>query len=388
MRVLVLGGDGYLGWPTAMYFARNGNEVMVVDNCAKRQWEQEVGGTPLWDVPTLQRRVRVWNSIEPRNPINVQICDIARNYNFLRDRVFGEFLPEVVVHYGEQPSAPYSMRGAREATYTQFNNEIGTLNVLHAVMKHTPNAHLIKLGTMGEYGTPPIDIEEGFLDIVHNGRTYGHAMYPKDPGSFYHLSKVHDSYNIKKTCDWWGIRATDLNQGIVYGIDTDETTFSDDLRTSFHYDEVFGTVLNRFCVQAVAKVNLTVYGRGGQKRGFLSIRDTLKCVELAALNPPKAGEFRVFNQFTEVFRVLELAQMVQIAAKKLGIQVSIQNFNNPRMEAEEHYYNPKNTSLSSLGLKPHFLTLEKLKVIIEKISKDQHLIDKNIIYPTVKWKIK
>ena len=385
MRILILGGDGYLGWPTAMHFSNKEHEVMVVDNGAKRQLEQEVGGTPLWEVPTLQKRVRTWKEITGKT-ILIKFGSIT-NYGFLRDKVFEQFFPEIVIHYGEQPSAPYSMLGAREAAYTQFNNVIGTLNVLHAMKKFTPDANLIKLGTMGEYGTPPIDIEEGYLDIWHNERLYPHSLYPKDPGSFYHLSKVHDSLNIKKACDWWGIHATDLNQGVVYGIDTEETMLHPDLRTSFHYDEIFGTVINRFCAQAVVGINLTVYGNGGQTRGFLDIRDTLQCVELAALNPAKAGEFRVFNQFTEVFKIYELAKMVQVACRKIGITVSIQYLENPRIEAGEHYYNPKNTSLISLGLKPHFLTVEKLISMIEKVKKDKNLIDKNIIYPTVKWRM-
>ena len=386
MRVLVLGGDGYLGWPTAMYFAAKRNDVMIVDNGAKRQWEQEVGGPPLWEIPTLQRRVRVWNALHKYKQIKMRFGDVTQ-YHFLCDKVFSVFKPDAVIHYAEQPSAPYSMGGVREATYTQFNNVIGTLNVIGAIQKYVPDAHLIKLGTMGEYGTPPIDIEEGYIDIEHKGRVYKNALYPKNPGSFYHLSKVHDSHNIKKACDWWGIRATDLNQGVVYGIDTDETVIDQDLRTSFHYDGVFGTVINRFCVQAVAGVPLTVYGKGLQTRGFLNIKDTLQCIELAVNNPAEPGEFRVFNQFTEVFSVNQLATMVSAAADRFGIYTPIDSIENPRIELEEHYYNAKNTSLLSLGLKPHLLTEDVLANMIEKIKKDKHLIDPEIIYPTIKWKM-
>jgi len=383
MRVLILGGDGYLGWPTAMHFAAHGNEVVVVDNGAKRQWEQEVGGTPLWDVPTLQRRVRTWNSMR-QTQIKMRFGDIT-NYHFLCDKVFGPFKPEVIVHYAEQPSAPYSMGGIREAAYTQFNNVIGTLNVIGAMQKYAPDAHLIKLGTMGEYGTPNIDIEEGWLELEHNGRR-DRVLYPKRAGSWYHQSKVHDSHNIEFACRVWGLRATDLNQGVVYGIDTEETASHPELRTSFHYDAVFGTVINRFCVQAVAGVPLTVYGKGGQTRGYLNIKDTLRCVELAAKNPAEPGEFRVFNQFTEQFSVLQLAEMVKAAAH-LFIQVSIAHVENPRVEAEDHYYNAKNTSLLSLGLKPHLLTKGVLAKMIEKIQRDKRLIDTEIIHPKVRWKM-
>lgn len=384
MRVLVLGGDGYLGWPTAMHFSNNGHDVMVVDNGSKRQLEQEVGGTPLWDVPTLRQRVRKWNEITGKR-IEMRFGDIT-NDRFLQEKVFAQFLPQVIIHYAEQPSAPYSMRGVREAKFTAINNIAGTLNVLFAMEKFTPDAHLIKLGTMGEYGTPNIDIEEGWINITHNGRS-DRMIYPKRPGSIYHASKVADSTFIEFLCRAWGIRSTDLNQGVVYGIFTDETILHPDLRTSFHYDEIFGTVINRFCVQAVAGVNLTIYGKGGQARGFLDIRDTLQCVELAAMNPAERGEFRVFNQFTEVFRVWELADMVQRAAGMLGISISRQHWENPRVEAGEHYYNAKNTSLMSLGLKPHLLTEEKLISMIKRIQRDKPLIDKNIIFPTVQWKM-
>src|SRR3989344_1507043 len=384
MRVLILGGDGYLGWPTAMHFAAHGNEVVVVDNGAKRQWEQEVGGTPLWDVPTLQRRVRTWNSMR-QTQIKMRFGDIT-NYHFLCDKVFGPFKPEVIVHYAEQPSAPYSMGGIREAAYTQFNNVIGTLNVIGAMQKYAPDAHLIKLGTMGEYGTPNIDIEEGWLELEHNGRR-DRVLYPKRAGSWYHQSKVHDSHNIEFACRVWGLRATDLNQGIVYGIDTDEMALHLDLRTSFHYDAVFGTVINRFCVQAAAGKLLSVYGRGGQTRGFLNIKDTLACVELAAKNPANQGEFRVFNQFTEVFSIADLTTMVVAAANLCGIDAEIKRIKNPRVEAETHYYNAKNTSLLSLGLQPHLLTQLVLMRMINKIKRDKNLIDVDIMNPKIQWKM-
>jgi len=385
MRILVLGGDGYLGWPTAMYFSQLGHDVLIVDNLAKRQWEAEVDGAPLEPVPTLRHRVRVWNDVTG-GEIGVAIGDIAENPRFVY-RVFGEFQPDATVHYAEQPSAPYSMAGREHAVYTQRNNVVGTLNVLHAMKRHVPESHLIKLGTMGEYGTPAIDIEEGWIEVADAGGRSDRLPFPKMPGSFYHLSKVHDSHNIHFACRVWGLGATDLNQGVVYGIATDETELHPELRTSFHYDAVFGTALNRFCAQAVAGVPLTVYGAGGQKRGFLNIRDTLECVRLAAENPAETGEFRVFNQFTEVFSVLELAELVRDAAQHLGIEARIDHIDNPRVEAEEHYYNPKNDTLLALGLQPRLLSDELVETMLERIAESVDRIDRATILPQVQWRI-
>jgi len=335
VRVLVLGGDGYLGWPTAMHFSNAGHEVAVVDNFAKRQWELEEGIAPLLPISTLHRRVACWRETTGKD-IGLYIGDLC-NHRFI-DQVIEQFQPEAIVHYAEQPSAPYSMQSRGTAVYTQSNNIVGTLNLLFTMRRRCPDAHLVKLGTMGEYGTPNIEIEEGYLTITHKGRT-DTLPFPKQPGSFYHLSKVHDSHNIAFACRIWGIRATDLNQGVVYGIETDQTALHPDLKTSFHYDDVFGTVLNRFLIQACLGVPLTVYGKGGQTRGFLNIRDTLQCVDLAVRNPAKPGEFRVFNQFTEQFSVNELAAKVVAAGERAGLKVTIAHLKNPRIELEEHYYN-------------------------------------------------
>jgi UDP-sulfoquinovose synthase len=335
MRILVLGGDGYLGWPTAMYLSRRGHEVAVVDNMARRAWDYEFGAESLIPLSSLQERVQTWETLTGKR-IAAYVGDLT-DYTFF-EPVVREFRPEAIVHYGEQRAAPYSMIDRRHAVFTQVNNIVGTLNVLYAMADHAPDCHLVKLGTMGEYGTPNIDIEEGFITITHNGRT-DTLPYPKQPGSFYHLSKVHDSHNIHFCCRIWGIRATDLNQGVVYGVQTEEAQIDERLQTRFDYDGVFGTVLNRFIVQAVAGLPLTVYGQGGQTRGFLDIRDTLACVELAILNPAEKGEYRVFNQFTEQFNVLELAQTVKRAGEELGMSVVIHNLPNPRVEKEAHYYN-------------------------------------------------
>lgn len=381
MRILVLGGDGYLGWPTAMYLSQRGHEVAVLDNFAKRRWEMELNVEPLIPIRTLHDRVRAWQEVAGRK-IELFVGDL-RNYEVVKG-VLESFRPDALVHYGEQPSAPYSMIDHSRAVFTQMNNLAGTLNLLWAMRESLPDAHLVKLGTMGEYGTPNIDIEEGFIEIEYKGRK-DVLPYPKQPGSFYHLTKVHDSHNILFACRVWKLRSTDLNQGVVYGIETDETQLDPRLATSFHYDEVFGTALNRFCVQAVSGVPLTVYGRGGQTRGFLEIRDTLRCVELSILNPPPAGEYRVFNQFTETFNVLDLAKMVEVQGKKLGLQVEIQHLDNPRVEKEQHYYNPKHTKLVELGLQPHLLSEVLLESMLKRVQEFAQRIKKDIILPHVSW---
>ena len=337
MRILILGGDGYLGWPTAMRFSSRGHEVHVIDNYLRREAHREAGSDSLTPIASgLSERVAAWKEIAG--------LDIGYTEGDLTDwdvteTLFREFEPEAVVHYGEIPSAPYSMKDRDHAVFTQTNNVVNTLNVIYAIRDIVPDCHLVKLGTMGEYGTPNIDIEEGYIEINHNGRS-DYLPFPKVPGSMYHLSKVHDSHNIHFACRVWGMRATDLNQGVVYGIQTDETVLDDRLMTRFDYDDVFGTALNRFCLQAVIGHPLTVYGKGGQTRGYLNIVDTLQCVELAVTHPAERGEMRVFNQFTESFSILDLAQLVQKAGAEVGIDVEVAPIDNPRFELEEHYYNP------------------------------------------------
>ena len=296
-----------------------------------------------------------------------------------------QFSPDAIVHFGEQRSAPYSMIDCEHAVLTQTNNVVGTLNLLFAMKQFCPEAHLVKLGTMGEYGTPNIDIEEGFIEITHNGRK-DVLPYPKQPGSFYHLSKVHDSHNIMFTCKTWGIRSTDLNQGIVYGVKTDETILGDGLATRFDYDGIWGTVLNRFCVMAAIRRPLTVYGRGGQTRGFLDIRDTLRCIELAILKPPRPGEYRVFNQFTEQFSVLDLANLVQRVGSCKGLHVAINHLPNPRVESEDHYYNAKHTKLLDLGLVPHNLSDVLLDSLMDEVVRYRDRVREDTLLPKVNWR--
>lgn len=381
MRIVILGGDGYLGWPTAMHFSAQGHEVTVVDNFAKRQWEMEDGIEPLLPIPTLHRRAEKWREVSGK-AVTLRIGDLC-NHRFVYT-LLEETKPDAIVHYAEQPSAPYSMEDRAKAAYTQHNNVIGNLNLLFAIRRHCPQAHLVKLGTMGEYGTPNIDIEEGYITIKHNGRE-DTLPFPKQPGSFYHLSKVHDSHNIMFTCRIWGLAATDLNQGVVYGIDTDQTGLAPELATSFHYDHVFGTVLNRFLVQAAIGMPLTVYGKGGQTRGFLNIRDTLQCVDLAVRNPAKSGEFRVMNQFTEQFSVQQLADRVRAAGERAGLSVKVDHLKNPRVELESHYYNAKHSKLVDLGLKPNLLTDSVLDSMLAAVIKHKGRVTPSTIKPRIQW---
>jgi UDP-sulfoquinovose synthase len=382
MRVLILGGDGYLGWPTAMRFSGRGHDVAVVDNFARRRWVEEAGSHSLTPIGTLEERIEAWRDVSG-NRIDSYVGDIAEG-GFIGE-ILRDFEPSVIVHYGEQPSAPWSMKNVDHAVITQANNVIGSLKLLWAMREQTPDAHLIKLGTMGEYGTPNIDIEEGFIEIEHKGRR-DTLPFPKLPGSLYHLSKVHDSHNIHFACRVWGLRATDLNQGVVYGIETAETQLDERLATRFDYDELFGTALNRFAVQAVIGHPLTVYGKGGQTRGFLNIVDTLQCVELTAANPPSAGEYRVFNQFTEVFNVAELAEKVRHAGGELGIEVHVDHVANPRVELEEHYYNPTHTKLLSLGLSPVLLSETLIESMLQVIARHRERVDVDVIAPVTQWR--
>jgi UDP-sulfoquinovose synthase len=379
VRILVLGGDGYLGWPTALHLSRRGHEVGVVDNFARRQYDFEMGVDSLVPIRHLQHRVRVWEEVSGL-PIETYVGDLT-DADFVH-RIVKEFAPESIVHFAEQRSAPYSMIDQRHAVYTQVNNVVGTLNLLYAIADIDPSIHLVKLGTMGEYGTPNIDIEEGFIEITHRGRT-DVLPYPKQPGSFYHLSKVHDSHNIMFACRIWGLRSTDLNQGVVYGQETPETSLHPDLATRFDYDGVFGTVLNRFCVQAVVGHPLTVYGSGKQVRGMLDIRDTLACVELACVNPAEEGEFRVFNQFTESFSIDQLAEMVVAAYPG---RVDVEHLETPRVEKQEHYYRAAHTKLLDLGLVPHLLDRSTVSSLLAVADRHRDRVDPAAIRPTVQWR--
>jgi UDP-sulfoquinovose synthase len=382
MRILILGGDGYLGWPQAMYLSQKGHEVAVFDNLARRQFDLKHGLDSLVPIYPMQRRIERWAEVTGKSITRYHGDTV--DYPSLAS-AFQDFQPEAVVHFAEQRSAPYSMIDREHAVYTQYNNVIGTLNVCYAIKDYAPAAHLVKLGTMGEYGTPNIDIEEGFIEIHHKGRR-DLLPFPKQPGSFYHLSKVHDSHNIMLCCRIWGMKCTDLNQGVVYGADTYETALDPELATRFDYDQVYGTALNRFCIQAAIGHPLTVYGSGGQTRGYINIKDTVRCIELAIQAQPAAGEFRVFNQITEWFSVKDLAERVQRVGQRLGLDVMLDSLRNPRVEAENHHYNVVHTKLLDLGLQPHLLDEAEIEHMIKLAMRYQDQIDLRQVLPTVNWR--
>jgi UDP-sulfoquinovose synthase len=381
MRILILGGDGYLGWPTAMHLSSRGHHVAVVDNYLRRHAAREEDVEPLIAVPNLHERVRLWRDISG-NAMQTHIGDL-RDWSFVA-KIFQDFQPEAIVHYAEQPSAPYSMLRRETATLTLQNNLEVTANVIFAVREFCPDAHIVKLGTMGEYGTPNIDIEEGWLEIEHKGRK-DKFLYPRQAGSLYHTTKIMDTDLLWFYVRMWDLRVSDLMQGPVYGIFTDESAHHEQLLPFFNYDELFGTVLNRFVVQAVAGYPLTVYGKGGQTRGYLNIKDTLNCVRLALENPADHGQLRIFNQFTETFSVNDLAMKVMDAGRHLGITVTIQNLENPRKELEEHYYHPEHTGLLELGLQPNLLTEQVLAEMMQYVLKYKANIQQQRIFRGAKW---
>jgi UDP-sulfoquinovose synthase len=382
MRILILGGDGYLGWPTSMHLSARGHEVMAVDNYLRRNLSRAEDCEALYAVPNLIKRASLWKETSGRE-IAVRIGDLC-DWNFVAS-VFQEFQPEALVHYAEQPSAPYSMKSREAAALTLQNNLSTTFNTIQAVNAFAPDCHIIKLGTMGEYGTPDIDIEEGWIEIEHKGRKQK-FLYPRQAGSLYHTTKVLDTDLLWFYVRTWGLRVTDLMQGPVYGVETDENTEREDLYPFLNYDELFGTVFNRFIVQAVAGYPLTVYGKGGQTRGYLDIRDTLQCIRLAIDNPANKGELRIFNQFVETFSVNQIADLVQKSGARLGLKVEVKSLPNPRKELEDHYYNPAHTGLLELGLHPHHMSDQTLDRMMQLVMRYRDSIAPERIFRGVKWK--
>ncbi len=377
---MVVGGDGYCGWATALHLSRLGYEIAIVDNLIRRHWDATHLLDSLIPIAPIERRIAAWERASGKT-IALHLVDV-RDFAPLAATIEA-FAPDTIVHFGQQRSAPFSMIDRDHTLLTQVGNLTGTLNILYAMRDLAPDAHLVKLGTMGEYGTPNIDIEEGYIEIEHNGRT-DLLPYPKQPGSFYHLSKVHDSDNIAFASRIWKLRATDLNQGVVYGL-SDETSGDAALANRFDYDGLFGTVLNRFCVEAIAGHPLTVYGTGGQTRSFIDLRDTVACLELAIANPPAPGRLAVFNQFTEIFSVLDLAQRVANVARARGLSATIEHRENPRIEREAHYYHAKNTSLIGLGLQPHLLDDRTIGTMLDVAEEHRDRISTSLIPPRIGW---
>ena len=394
-NLLILGGDGYLGWPAAMYFSSRGHDVTVVDNYFRRHVGDHLNASMLYFVPSLVERAKIWHK-ETGYEIKVVIGDLTNpeimrslfsgqniNYDWsIRNSYTG--VPDTVIHYAEQPSAPYSLMNYKTANFTLTNNLLVTNNLLFAVKDLAPDVHIVKLGTMGEYGTPNIDIEEGWIDIESRGRK-GRFLFPRQAGSLYHTTKIMDTDLIWFGVRTWGLRITDLMQGPVYGIETKESKINKKLMTIFNYDEIFGTVINRFIVQAVAGYPLTVYGKGGQSRGYLSLEDSLQCTYVSFENKAQPGELLIYNQIMETFSVNELANLTKEAASELGYDVTINHINNPREELEEHYYNPIYKKLTDLGVKPHLLSKKYMIDMIKTVEKFKSGINQNAIFNGIKW---
>ncbi len=383
MRVFIAGIDGYLGWSLALYLAARGHEIAGADLFLRRQWVEEMGSWSATPIRSMEERLQAFKE-RFGEEIFFKKGDL-RDYAFV-EGFFREFQPEAIVHFGEMPSAPYSMIDVHHCVFTQTNNIVGTLNILYAMKAVCPEAHLVKLGTMGEYGTPNIDIPEGFFEIEYKGRK-DVLPFPRQAGSWYHWSKVHDSNNIMFACRIWGLRSTDIMQGVVFGTRIDEMGDDERLLTRFDFDQCFGTAVNRFCAQAVIGHPLTPFGKGHQKRGFLPLRDSMQCLTLAIENPPKEGEYRVINQFQEVYTVYELAEKVQRVANELGLDAVIQPVENPRKELEEHYYNPEHKILFELGYEPTTDVEAELRVMLQDLMKYRDRIEakKDVIIPDVRW---
>lgn len=383
MKVLILGVDGYLGWSLALHLAAQGHHVAGVDCLLRRAWVAEVGSYSAIPIYSIEERLQAF-----AEQFGSKLCfwqgDLL-DYPFLKD-VLSEFLPDTVVHLAEMPSAPYSMIDQAHATFTQYNNVIGSLNVLWAIKEVCPNSHLVKLGTMGEYGTPNIDIPEGFFEIEFRGRK-DYLPFPRQANSFYHWSKVHDSNNIMFACRTWGISATDIMQGIVFGARVIGMDSDKRLRTRLDFDQCFGTAINRFVCQAVIGHPLTIYGTGEQVRGFLPLQDSMQCLTISIENPPLKGQYRVFNQFEACYSVGELATFVQEVGTEAGLNVHVQHYDNPRTEAAQHHYRPERKHLTELGYRPEHNMKTEIRTMFEDLlpHKSRILEKKNILVPNIRW---
>lgn len=405
MRILVLGYDGYIGWPLTNHLIKEGHELICLDNYSRRRRVNEIGSNSLVGIDLITRNEHL-KAFE----VPIEDLHLGRDSHSYIEGILSEYEPEVIVHLAEQPSAPWSMKGPYSAAFTQLENVIGTLHLLWAMHKCVPDAHLIKLGTMGEYGTPNCDIPEGripegciggntFKIKAKEDRSYYEVtapedgylkcpmsglLFPRTANSFYHLSKVHDTHNIEFACRNWGLRSTDIMQGVVYGINLDEA--GGVFNSRFDYDQYFGTAINRFCAQAIIEHPLTVYGLGNQRRGFLPLEDSIKCLTLAIENPPAQGEYRTFNQFEDTYSIKDLALITQDAAKSFGLEVRIDHLKNPRNEADEHYYHPVHEKLPNLGYVPNFDIHTGITKLIEAILPYKNNIIREAILPTTEWR--
>ena len=383
MRVFIAGMDGYLGWSLALYLSARGHDIAGADLLLRREWVAEIGSYSAIPIASPEERTCAYAE-RFRRPLNLSIGDLC-DFEFLRDQL-ATFQPDAIVHFGQMPSAPYSMMDVSRCVWTQTNNITSNLNLLWAMREVCPDAHLVKLGTMGEYGTPAVDIPEGFFEIEYRGRS-DRLPFPRQPGSFYHLSKVHDSHNTVFACKVFGLRATDVMQGVVFGTRIDEMGEDPRLRTRLDFDQCFGTTVNRFCCQAVINHPLTIYGRGGQRRGYLPLRDVMQCVRLILDNPPATGEYRVINQFDECYSVCELADMVCSVGADLGLETQQEHYDNPRIELEAHHYQPDRKKLSALGYRPQHDVPDELRIMLSDLAPQRERIaaKRDLLVPDIRW---
>ncbi len=384
MKVLITGIDGYTGWPLALHLLARGHDVAGIDNFVTRRRVQEVGSWSATPIPSFPRRLEAVHEVMEKT-ISFHRGDVT-NYEFIHQVLTTE-QPEAIVHLGEQRSAPYSMIDVHHAVETQTDNIAGTLNLIYAIRDVVPEAHLVKMGTMGEYGTPNIDIAEGFFDVEWRGRRDAHLPFPRQAGSWYHWSKVHDSGNVMFAARVFQIRATDVMQGVVYGIRTPEMT-DDRLRTRFDFDDVWGTALNRFVVQAILGLPITPYGRGGQTRGYIALEDSMQSLRLSVENPVARGEYRVLNQFDEAYSVNQLADMVKEVAEEFGLHPTIEHYPNPRVEAEDHYYHPIHDKLTEMGYRRSRELRDVMRELFRELRRYRRRLEakRGAVLPAVQWR--
>jgi UDP-sulfoquinovose synthase len=385
MRIVIAGIDGYLGWPLAQHLAARGHQIAGIDLFLRRRWVEEMGSVSAIPIASWEQRARWFRARFGRDALTFRAGDLCDPV-FVRDAL-AEFRPEAVVHLGEMPSAPYSMMDVQHAVFTQQNNVVGTLSILFALRDVAPEAHLVKLGTMGEYGTPNLDIPEGFFEVEYRGRR-DLLPFPRQANSWYHLSKVHDSANVTFACRVWGLRSTDIMQGVVYGTRiADGDVAEPSGRTRLDFDQCFGTALNRYCAPAVSGEPLTVYGSGGQKRGFLPLRDSIQCLTLALESPPRRGEYRVFNQFEDVYDVATLAAKVRTVARAIGLDAEIVQLENPRTETEQHHYAPDHAHLLALGYQPtRDMDRELADVLADLLPQRERIAERRaVLEPDIRW---
>ena len=395
MKIAILGIDGYIGWPLAMHLLNKGHTICGLDNYKRRQRIRNLKSKSLTPISSVLDRDLYISELPT---FHDRIANLSMTNYLALEAFLGFHKPDAIVHLAEQPSAPWSMKSPKEAAITQHENVIGTLNLLWAMKNHCPNAHLVKLGTMGEYGTPDCDIPEGEIpkncigiygtdfdngieDQIHSCPMSG-LLFPRSPNSFYHLSKVHDTHNIHFACKTWGLHSTDIMQGVVFGL----IKGNDFRMTRFDYDEYFGTVINRFCAQAIAGIPLTVYGNGNQARGFLPLKDSIQCLTIAIEQPPEEGEYRTLNQFESVHSINAIANMVYKGAQDIGLRPSIHHLDNPRTEADQHYYNPAHQKLLDMGYVPTTDIQGEINELIEMILPYKDNVIKEVIMPNTKWR--